>query len=231
MTTRSRRDRAASAESPEGPPRKSRGGRPPSPATSDVIKHAAIACFAAKGYSATTIDDIARAAGTSRAGVYKYFESKEHLAAELEKDYHRDLSRRLAPILTAAEDEPPAQTIAKLAAEMIASFEAEPERAKAIATAPRPLMDLTPEGEAMMPELRAEIARRIAALAAPGAPVDPLDLDFAVVALFQTWLRVALYYLARTEGAGSPEIRARAVSFLERAAGAFIVTVVGRPVE
>ncbi|MGW0817000.1 TetR/AcrR family transcriptional regulator [Streptomyces viridiviolaceus] len=43
----------------------------------------ATALIAAKGFTATSIDDIAKAAGSSRATVYSYFESKDAILSEL----------------------------------------------------------------------------------------------------------------------------------------------------
>ncbi|MCU1687410.1 MAG: putative TetR family transcriptional regulator [Amycolatopsis sp.] len=43
----------------------------------------ATSLIAAKGFAATSIDDIAKAAGSSRATVYSYFDSKDTILAEL----------------------------------------------------------------------------------------------------------------------------------------------------
>ncbi|MFO8212221.1 helix-turn-helix domain-containing protein, partial [Pseudomonas aeruginosa] len=47
------------------------------------VRDAAIALFAQKGVKATTIKDIARAAGVSEGALYRHWASKEDLAAAL----------------------------------------------------------------------------------------------------------------------------------------------------
>ncbi|MGP4081026.1 TetR/AcrR family transcriptional regulator [Pseudalkalibacillus sp. R45] len=44
-----------------------------------VILDAAAQCFADKGFSDTTVDDIAKASGTSKGSIYLYFSSKEEI--------------------------------------------------------------------------------------------------------------------------------------------------------
>jgi AcrR family transcriptional regulator len=48
----------------------------------DTIWEAAINLFFEKGFDATTVDDIAAAAGTSRPSFFRYFESKSDLMAQ-----------------------------------------------------------------------------------------------------------------------------------------------------
>jgi AcrR family transcriptional regulator len=45
----------------------------------DIIKQVALKLFAAKGYTATSINDIAQTAGISKGLMYNYFESKEEV--------------------------------------------------------------------------------------------------------------------------------------------------------
>lgn len=47
------------------------------------ILDAALTCFAARGYGATTMADIRVRAGASTGSIYHHFKSKEHLAARL----------------------------------------------------------------------------------------------------------------------------------------------------
>src|SRR6185437_16148619 len=51
--------------------------------TRQQLLDAALAQFADSGFQATSVDDIARAAGVSRATLYQYFESREDIAVEL----------------------------------------------------------------------------------------------------------------------------------------------------
>ena len=48
----------------------------------DAIFDAAIEIFAAKGFDETTVEDVARAAGVSRASFFRYFSSKDDLLAQ-----------------------------------------------------------------------------------------------------------------------------------------------------
>lgn len=51
--------------------------------TRDQILHAALACFAEKGYHKTTMDDIVAASGLSKGTLYWYFKSKQELFISL----------------------------------------------------------------------------------------------------------------------------------------------------
>ena len=50
-----------------------------STATKDQIVHAAASLLASKGYEATSLDDVAAAAGITKGTVYYHFDSKEAL--------------------------------------------------------------------------------------------------------------------------------------------------------
>jgi AcrR family transcriptional regulator len=58
----------------------------------DAIFDAAIEIFSAKGFDETTIDDVARAAGVSRASFFRYFASKDDLLAQNVMNYGRALT-------------------------------------------------------------------------------------------------------------------------------------------
>ncbi len=63
-------------------------GRPPGrteqgKATSEALYHAAIECFAHQGYEATTMRDIADAAGVSPGLLYRYYSSKQDVVLAL----------------------------------------------------------------------------------------------------------------------------------------------------
>jgi len=53
----------------------------------DAIFDAAIETFAAKGFDDTTVEDVARAAGVSRATFFRYFSSKDDLLAQNVMNY------------------------------------------------------------------------------------------------------------------------------------------------
>lgn len=56
-------------------------GRPPDPAKRSAILAAAQRLFAEKGFTATSMDAVARAAGTSKLTAYRHFGSKDELFA------------------------------------------------------------------------------------------------------------------------------------------------------
>jgi AcrR family transcriptional regulator len=63
------------------------------------ILDAALACFTAKGYAATTMADVRRASGASIGSIYHHFASKEELAAALYVEGLRDYQRGAAAVL------------------------------------------------------------------------------------------------------------------------------------
>ena len=69
----------------------------------DVLLEAATAEFAAHGFEATSIQNIASAAGVSKAKVFYYFDSKEDLYAQV-------LDRTLGPLLSPLEPVPEASS-------------------------------------------------------------------------------------------------------------------------
>ena len=54
-----------------------------------MIEQAATELFARRGYAATTVEGIARAAGVTKPMLYRHFESKQDLCIAL-LDRHRD---------------------------------------------------------------------------------------------------------------------------------------------
>ena len=52
----------------------------------DKIIHESLRLFSLKGFSSTTIDDILRAAGSSKGGFYNHFKNKEDLFSQVLKD-------------------------------------------------------------------------------------------------------------------------------------------------
>lgn len=64
-------------------------GRPHSSRREQILE-AALACFVAKGYAATTIEEVREASGASIGSIYHHFGSKEQIAGEL---YLQSLSR------------------------------------------------------------------------------------------------------------------------------------------
>jgi AcrR family transcriptional regulator len=61
----------------------------------DAIFDAAIETFAAKGFDGTTVEDVARAAGVSRASFFRYFSSKDDLLAQNVLKYGNALTKAI----------------------------------------------------------------------------------------------------------------------------------------
>jgi AcrR family transcriptional regulator len=69
----------------------------------ETILHAAERVILRKGYSATTMDDVAREAQFSKATVYKYIQGKGVLLVEIMGHYFEDIRCRLEGILAGPE--------------------------------------------------------------------------------------------------------------------------------
>ncbi|MCM3882264.1 TetR/AcrR family transcriptional regulator [Frankia sp. R82] len=74
--------------------------------------------FAAKGYTATTLDDITRRAGVSKGLFYQYFPSKEELVFALQEKASREFAARVGAAAAARADWP-----GKLDAVVLVCFE------------------------------------------------------------------------------------------------------------
>lgn len=61
------------------------------PTRAEAVKAAALRLFAERGYLATTMDDIGRAAGIKGPSVYKHFESKQTLLHTIMRDTMQNL--------------------------------------------------------------------------------------------------------------------------------------------
>jgi AcrR family transcriptional regulator len=67
-----------------------------------AILESALAVFADRGYHASSIDDIAREGGVSKALIYEHFSSKQELYAELLEQHAGELFERLATAMDEA---------------------------------------------------------------------------------------------------------------------------------
>ena len=83
--------------------------------------------FARKGFRATTVRDIADAAGMLSGSLYHHFDSKERIADELLSAFLNDLTTRYRAVIDAGE--PPRRTFERL---VEVSFDAMPEHQAAI---------------------------------------------------------------------------------------------------
>ncbi len=67
------------------------------------ILDSALAVFSENGYHASSIDDIARVAGVSKALIYEHFASKQELYADLIARNSRELTQRIGAALVGVE--------------------------------------------------------------------------------------------------------------------------------
>lgn len=67
-----------------------------------AILDSALSAFAERGYHASSIDDIARGGGISKALIYEHFSSKQELYAELLEQHANELFARLAAAIAEA---------------------------------------------------------------------------------------------------------------------------------
>jgi AcrR family transcriptional regulator len=77
-----------------------------------AILDAALTAFSQKGYHATSLDDIAREAGVSKALIYEHFASKQELHADLIARNGRELTQRVAGALSGVEVESTSERLA-----------------------------------------------------------------------------------------------------------------------
>ena len=94
------------------------------------ILQAALRCFAARGYSGATLDDVAAEAGLTKGAIYWYFASKDDLCMELIEERFRAEANRLPLDIqkAAREGGNEAALRAFLAHEVTVAREAEPWR-------------------------------------------------------------------------------------------------------
>jgi AcrR family transcriptional regulator len=66
------------------------------------ILDAALQLFSSKGFSDTTMDEVAQSAGVAKGTIYLYFQSKEHLLLALKRDFMQGLTDAVADIVAEA---------------------------------------------------------------------------------------------------------------------------------
>jgi AcrR family transcriptional regulator len=95
----------------------------------DAISHAAWALFAAEGYEATTVDEIAARAGVSRRTFFRYFSSKEDVAVGTSDSFAEEF---LAAFRARPAREAPLEALRHALREMVLDRTAEPAEMRAI---------------------------------------------------------------------------------------------------
>jgi AcrR family transcriptional regulator len=136
-----------------------------------AILESALAVFADRGYQASSIEDIAREGGISKALIYEHFSSKQQLYAELLEQHAGELFERLA----AAMDEAGDTGAARLATGLDAFYRFVEEHRVAWRMLFREASD--PEMVAVLERIVAQVTSVVAALIAqdPGARSSDVD--------------------------------------------------------
>lgn len=132
----------------------------------DAIAHAAWDLFAAEGYEATTVAEIARAAGVSRRTFFRYFSSKEGVLVETSDTLAEDL---LAAFSRRPAHEPPLVAIQRALRPVVEARLADAGQARAII---RLLRESRTLRRAML-ERHARMEERLAGLMARRLGKDP----------------------------------------------------------
>jgi len=155
----------------------------------EAIARAAWELFAAEGYEATTVADIARAAGVSRRTFFRYFSSKEDVVVGTSDVLAEDL---LAAFARRPPDEPPLAAIREALRPLVESRLADAGQARAIV---RLLRESRTLRRAML-ERHARMEERLADLLAERTGADrrrdptPALLAFVTRALLDTAFNV-----------------------------------------
>jgi AcrR family transcriptional regulator len=155
----------------------------------EAIARAAWDLFAAEGYEASTVADIARAAGVSRRTFFRYFSSKEDVVVGTSDALAEDL---LAAFAGRPPDEPPLAAIREALTSVVEARLAEPGEARAIV---RLLRESRTLRRALL-ERHARMEERLAALLAARTGADlrrdptPALLAFVTRALLDTAFNV-----------------------------------------
>ena len=131
-----------------------------------AILDAALTAFSQKGYHATSLDDIAREAGVSKALIYEHFASKQELHGDLIARNARELTQRVAGALSGVEIE---STVERLATGLEAFFAFVEERRDAWRMLFRDAAD--PESSAVLDRMVEQVTAEVTLLISqdPGA--------------------------------------------------------------
>jgi AcrR family transcriptional regulator len=136
----------------------------------EALLDAALDVFAARGYHGSSIDDIAQAAGVSKALIYEHFESKKELHASLLEVQSEELFVRLASAAATGE---PGEVRLRAGVDAFLSFVE--ERREGWRVLFRDAAD--PDLARVLDELQAQATAAVAGLIAaePTAPGDARD--------------------------------------------------------
>ncbi|MEV4513478.1 TetR family transcriptional regulator [Dactylosporangium sp. NPDC049525] len=153
----------------------------------DELTEAALKLLAFQGFEATTIDQMAAAAGVSRRTFFRYFQSKEDVIIEFLSDLGRQLSHGLS---TRPPTEPPAVALQNTLRVFTDTFWEHPEKSQRLAkvtmSTPALLARYLERQVTWRATLTTELATRMDV--DPGTDVRPAVLVAVAFAAFDTAL-------------------------------------------
>jgi AcrR family transcriptional regulator len=184
------------------------------------IRRAAVSLFAERGFAATGIRDVGRAAGLNSATLYHYASGKEELLAGIMRAGLEELLRTGREAVAYGAD--PAVQLARLVAAHVANEAVNPLTSRVTDTEVRAL---TGRNRAEIIALRDDYEALVAGVLSRGTAAGEFqitDLRVARLALIEMCNGVALWY--RPDGRLSvPELQDRFVELACRLAGSRIV--------
>jgi AcrR family transcriptional regulator len=208
------------------PPRRRTGGTRPRRAVGDDAKEqrreeilaAAKVVFAERGFHATTVADVARAAGVSYGSVYWYFDSKDALFHALMDHQEQALRRHIATTAAQAAEEDGALGTEELFRRSVQAtfefFEADRDVVKLLFRDPLALGERFDRHLAgLLDGFASDIEKTVAAAQDAGAVIDapPRLLAFSVAALIG---QLALRRLSTDDGLPAAELADLVVAVL-----------------
>jgi AcrR family transcriptional regulator len=182
----------------------------PSPAQRlELIEHAATQLFAERGFAATTVDDIAKAAGLTKPMLYRHFESKQELCVALLTRARADLIEAPLARFRPGMPEPQAQVPAMVDA-WFEHVQRHPHDARLLFT---PITG-DPEVERVQMELHALQTATQAALLRELAPeLEDVETEALATLMRASLGAIALWWLERPEVPREVPVRALLRSF------------------
>lgn len=142
------------------------------------ILDAALRCFAARGYTAATVEDVRRLSGASVGSIYHHFGGKEELAAALYVEALRSYQRGLLAVLDREGD--PERGVRAIVRHHLRWVEGNPDLARFL------LQRGAPAGDERVADLNRETFARTAEWLRPHVRAGrirrlPMDLYYAVL--------------------------------------------------
>jgi len=115
--------------------------------------------FVSQGYESTTMDDVARAAGVTRAVVYAHFANREQILLEGVRRAHEELDRRLSALAAHTDATVPVEEVVTRGGDLFFEMlESVPSRWALLFA---PIVGNAPDTVARLPEMRRATIMRI----------------------------------------------------------------------